>query len=84
MDYQNWDINHFMVTFMLVVSRMRVLQGGMDIMEEWLEKQGVPTYSYYEDKGIMVNRQTGEVAKVEKPKTRVPKYMKVVKGGKEQ
>lgn len=81
MDYQNWDINHFMTTFMLTISRMRVLQGGKGIMEEWLEKQGVPTYSYYEKEGIMVNRQTGEVTKVEKPKTRIPKYMKVVEGG---
>ena len=39
------------------------------------------TYSYYKNEGILVNRQTGEVTKVEKPKTRVPKYMKVIEGG---
>lgn len=79
--YMNWDIDEFMVTFMLTVSRMRVLQGGKGIMEEFFEEKGLPTYSYYENEGIMVNRQTGEVTKVEKPRTKVPKYMKVIKGG---
>lgn len=79
--YMNWDIDEFMVTFMLTVSRMRVLQGGKDIMEEIFEEKGLPTYSYYENEGIMINRQTGEVTKVEKPRTRVPKYMKIIKGG---
>lgn len=81
MDYENWDINRFMVAFMMVISRMRVLQGGRDPLEEFLEENGVATYSYYENEGIMVNRQTGEVTKVEKPRTKVPKYMKVIKGG---
>lgn len=82
MDYENWDINKFMVTFMLTVSRMRVLQGGRDIMEEFLEEQGVPIYSYYKDEGIMINPQTGEVVKVEKPRTKIPKHMKVIEGWK--
>ncbi|MCI8647893.1 MAG: hypothetical protein HFE76_14130 [Firmicutes bacterium] len=81
MEYENQDIREFMITFMLVVSRMRVLQGGRDILEEFMEEQGVPSYSYYQDEGIMINRQTGGAIKVEKPKTRVPKYMKVIEGG---
>ena len=83
MAYEHWDINRFMVTFMLVVSQMRVLQGGKDIMEEFLEGQGVATYNYDEEAGTLTNRQTGEVMKVKKPKTRIPKYMKVIEGGRE-
>ncbi|NBI64906.1 hypothetical protein D3Z38_18160 [Clostridiales bacterium] len=81
MEYHNEDIKEFMIMFMMVISRMRVLQGGRDPLEEFLEENGVATYSYYENEGIMVNRQTGEVTKVEKPRTRVPKYMKVIEGG---
>lgn len=81
MDYENWDIDRFMVTFMLTIDRMTALQGGKSIMEKFFEENGVTTYSYYENEGIMVNRQTGEVTKVEKPRTRVPKHMKVIRGG---
>lgn len=81
MEYENRDIREFMITFMLVVSQMQVLQGGKDILEEFMEEQGASSYSYYKNEGIVVNCQTGEVTKVEKPKMRVPKYMKVIEGG---
>lgn len=81
MDYQNPDINEFMVMFMMTVSRMRVLQGGKEPVEEFFEEHGVATYSYYEDEGILVNRQSGEASKVQKPKPRIPKYMKIIEGG---
>lgn len=81
MEYYNPDILEFEVKKLLVMSRIRQLQGQMGIMEEFLTGYGVPMYSLYEKEGIMVNQQTGEVIKVNKPKQRRPKYMRVVEGG---
>ena len=80
MDYENPWINLLMVHLMMMIGRMRVLQGGREPMEEFLESQGVDSYHFYEREGIMVNSRTGEVTKVEPPKTRVPKYMEVLEG----
>ena len=80
MEYYNRDILEFEVRKLSVMSCIRRLQGQMGIMEEFLTGYGVPMYSFYEKEGIMVNRQTGEVTKIHKPKTRIPKYMRVMEG----
>mgnify|MGYP006926258723 CR=1 FL=1 len=76
-DYHNWDLDEFMVEWMMTVSRMRQLDGRPGVMEEFLQKQGVDTYTYHEQEGYMQNNRTGEVTKIFKPKKRVPKYIKV-------
>lgn len=76
-DYHNWDLDGFMVEWMMTVSRMRQLDGKPGVMEEFLQKQGVDTYTYHKQEGYMQNNRTGEVAKIFKPKKRVPKYIKV-------
>lgn len=78
MEYYNPDIINFEVKKMSLISYIRRLNGQKGVMEEFCSENGIPTYSYYEDEGIMVERETGEVIKVETPKKRIPKYLKVV------
>ena len=53
-------------------------------MEEFMLKNGVPTYTFHEKEGYMYNRMTGDVTPVHKTKKRKPKYMKVFEGTKEK
>lgn len=78
MDYYNHDIIEFEVKKLSIISYIRRLNGQKGVMEEFCSENGIPTYFYYEDEGIMVESGTGKVVKVEKPKKRVPKYLKVV------
>ena len=77
-DYQNRDIRNFEVNKMCTLSDMRRLEGHKGLMEEFMEAQGVPSYTLHEKEGCMVNNMTGEVLKISKPKKRVPKYLKVL------
>lgn len=81
MGYYNPDILKFEVGMLSIISGIRRMDGQMGIMEEFAAENGIPAYSFYEKEGIMVNRQTGEVTKVRKPKMRIPKYMNVMEGG---
>lgn len=80
MEYYNEDIMKFEVRMLSVISDIRKLKGDMGVIEEFLSENGIPSYSFHEKEGIMINRRTGEVIKVSKPKKRLPKYMKVVEG----
>ncbi len=80
-EYYNWDILEFETRMLSVMSDIRRMDGQMGIMEEFAAENGIPTYSFYEKEGIVVDRQTGEVTKVHKPKTRIPKYMRIMEGG---
>ena len=62
---------------MLCASALRKAMGGKGIMEEFMEEQGIPSYTLYDD-GIMVNNMTGETMKVQKAKKRKPKWLRVV------
>ncbi|MGN7478950.1 hypothetical protein ACTHOQ_13965 [Solibacillus silvestris] len=78
-EYQNWTISFYMVEKMGVISDLRKLETGKGIMEEFLEEQGVSTYTMHEGvngKKFLENIQTGEVSEINKPK---PKYLKLIK-----
>lgn len=65
-----------------VASDLRKLETGKGIMEEFLEEQGVPTYTMHEGvdgKQYIENNQTGEVSEVKKPR---PRYLRVVENEK--
>lgn len=79
-DYRNREINRFMVSWMSAVSHMRQAKGGMDPLEEFMQKEGVPTYTYHKNEGYLYNQMTGETVKVEKSNRRKPKYLKIVEG----
>ena len=78
-EYHNWTISFFAVEIMGIMSDIRRLEGGKGIMEEFLEEQGVTTYTMTEDhkgKQFLTNNDTGEVTKVNKPR---PRHLRVVK-----
>lgn len=80
-EYMNWDIADFETERFCTASDLRVARGGKDIMEEWCEKEGIPTLSVLTDKkGKMTlqNNQTGEVMEVKEHKRR-PKWIHAVK-----
>lgn len=79
MEYYNRDIMNFEIQKMIIISTIRRMQGEKGLMEEFMEKEGIDTYSYYENEGIMINRRTGEVQKAEKKKPRIPKSLEIVK-----
>lgn len=81
MEYWNKDIVNFLVNGMTIVDRNRAFDGLPGMMEEFMAEKGVQSYTYYEEEGIMVD-SFGKVLKVEKPKRRRPKYIKVLEGGK--
>ena len=80
-DYMNPHVSDFMVWHMEALSDVRVAQGGKDPLVEWMEEQGVPSYSKGVDslgREVMVNNMTGEVQIVTKPK---PRWYRKLKGG---
>ena len=81
MRYYNLDILKFNVRMVSVISDIWEMEGQMSIAEEFAAENGIAAYSFYKKEGIMVNRQTGEVTKIHKPKMRIPKYMRVMEGG---
>lgn len=81
MGYYNPDILKFEVGMLSMISGIRRMDGQKGIMEEFAAENSIPIYSFYEKEGIVVDRQTGGVTKIHKPKMRIPKYMRVVEGG---
>lgn len=81
-EYQNWTISFYMLEMMSIASDLRRLGTGKSIMEEFLEEQGVPTYTMYDGidgKKYIENSQTGEVSEVKKPR---PRHLRVVENEK--
>lgn len=76
--YQNEEISDFIVNTMCIMSAIRRAEGQKGIMEEFLEENGVPTYTMYENekgKKFLVNNSTGETMAVKKPR---PRHLKVI------
>ncbi|MGE7840132.1 hypothetical protein ACQKNX_05005 [Lysinibacillus sp. NPDC093712] len=81
-EYQNWTISFYMLEMMGITSDLRQLETGKSIMEEFLEEQGVPTYTMHDNvngKQYIENNQTGEVTEIKKPR---PRYLRVVENEK--
>ena len=76
-DYQNWDVNLFMVACMANLNRIRQLNGEPDLMDELFQEQRVDSYTLHETEGYLQNNRTGEVFKLPKPKKRIPRNLKV-------
>lgn len=81
MEYWSRDIINFIISGMEITDRIMELDGLPSMMEQFLADQGIYGHTYYEEEGIMVDHD-GKVMKVQKPKRRVPKYIRVPKGGK--
>lgn len=79
-EYHNNDVMHLSLNTISVIDRIRAFDGLPSMMEQFMADQGVCGHTYYEEEGIMIDHN-GKVLKVQKPKRRVPKYIKVLKGG---
>lgn len=62
----NSDLFSYQSARFSIVDDLRRLRGGKGMMEEFLEEKGVPSYTVNQEVGYMVNRQTGEIKKIEK------------------
>jgi hypothetical protein len=74
-DYQNWDINIFVVNSMTVISDLRRAEGGKGLMEEFAENNGLTTYTLHEisnGKKVLTNNDTGETIQIKKKR---PRYL---------
>jgi hypothetical protein len=77
-EYHNWEICEFVVEELSIMSAIRRFEGHKGLMEEFLEEQGVTTYTMHEDtkgKKFLTNNDTGETVKVKKKR---PRYLKPV------
>lgn len=67
-----------MVTWMGIVNRLHMLNGGRDITLEFFEDIGMPVHTFHEKAGYMVNDETGERFKIKKSTKRARKLFSVV------
>lgn len=79
-DTMNLDIFTFNAYLLSVMSVLRRFQGKRGLMEEFLDEQGVETYTLNESSGkkYLQSNRTGKTVPVKVAKKRVPRYLKVV------
>lgn len=79
-EYWNDDIHKACMKMMGNLSDLRQMQGKPTIMEEWVQDNGIETHTgYIDDAGNeFVMDQHGRTQKVNKPKSKRPKYLKLV------
>lgn len=73
--YWNDDLFSFDSVSFSIISNMYRSQTGKGIMEEWCEKQGIPSYTIQEDIGVVKNNLTGEISKLSKK----PSHLQIIK-----
>ena len=73
--YWNDDLFSFDAVSFSIISSMYRSTIGKSIMEEWCEKQEIPSYTIQEDIGVIKNNLTGEISKLSKK----PSHLQIVK-----
>lgn len=83
MNYYNGDIISYSIKEFLILDKLLKFEGREGLLEgalRLMDPDGkVDTYTYHKDEGYIYNQRTGKTHKVEKPKKRIPKYLKVIK-----
>ena len=74
-DYENRDLREFTVFYMSCMSAMYKQQTGFGIAEKFCEDNGIGTYTMDRENGLLIDNQTGEIAKMSKK----PSFMQIVK-----
>lgn len=74
-DYHNNDLFAFSAVAFSIISNMYKAQTGKGIMDQWLEEQGIGTYTINQEMGIIKDNQTGEIHKLSKKSS----HLKIVK-----
>lgn len=63
-DYENRDLREFTVFYMSCMSAMYKQQSGVGIAEKFCEDNGIGTYTMDRENGLLIDNQSGEIAKV--------------------
>ena len=74
-DYENRDLREVTVFFMSCMSAMYKKQTGVGMAEKFCEDNGIGTYTMDRENGLLIDNQTGEIAKVNNK----PSFMQIVK-----
>lgn len=74
-NYENRDLREFTVFYMSCMSAMYKQQTGVGIAEKFCEDNGIGTYTMDRDNGLLIDNQSGEIAKM----SNKPSFMSVVK-----
>jgi hypothetical protein len=74
-DYENRDLREFTVFYMSCMSAMYKQQTGVGIAEKFCEDNGIGTYTMDRENGLLIDNQTGEIAKVSNKSS----FMQIVK-----
>lgn len=76
-DYCNDDIDEYMVTWMTIVNRMHQMNGGRDMLIEFMEEQGVHPRTLHEEDGYFVDDETGEKYEIKKPTQKFQNFLSI-------
>lgn len=74
-DYENRDLREFTVFYMSCVSAMYKQQTGVGMAEKFCEDNGIGTYTIDKENGLLIDNQSGEIAKL----SNKPSFMQIVK-----
>lgn len=74
-DYENRDLREVTVFYMSCMSAMYERQTGVGIAEKFCEDNGIGTYTMDKENGLLIDNQSGEIAKM----SNKPSFMSVVK-----
>lgn len=74
-DYENRDLREFTVFYMSCMSAMYKQQTGVGIAEKFCEDNGIGTYTIDKENGLLIDNQSGEIAKL----SNKPSFMQIVK-----
>lgn len=75
--YCNDDIDDYVVAWMGIVNRMHQMNGGRDMLVEFMEDQGVHPLTLYEEEGCLVDGETGKIYEMKKPVQKVRKLFSI-------
>lgn len=80
-DTMNYDIFAFSAYLFSVMSALRRFQGEKGIMEEFMDEQGIETYTINESCGkkYLQSNKTGKTTPINISKKRLPKYLNAVR-----
>lgn len=74
-DYMNKDLREFTVFYMSCMSAMYKQQIGVSFAEKFCDDNGIGSYTMDRENGIVIDNQTGKIAKVSKK----PSFMQIMK-----
>jgi hypothetical protein len=74
-DYMNKDLREFTVFYMSCMSAMYKQQTGVSFAEKFCDDNGIGSYTMDRENSIVIDNQTGKIAKVRKE----PSFMQIMK-----